>query len=326
MNFLEQSNLHKDLLISDFRDLGQKILSNCFANLGAYRRSKRGRELFGKFQNIPAIVCGAGPTLDENMPILKELKDKALIFAGGSAMKILQTNGAHFHFGASFDPDPPEDRFVELNIPFFYQSRVSKDLLKQMKGPLLWIEGNGNYPVEQVLYGDAATFDSGWTVANFITALAYFLGCHPIISVGMDFGAVDGKLYANGVDEKPTVKKDWLLAKEWMRSFSVTKDLSLEKTYDLQGMIDYALSQIGLINTQTNEEEIHKSFKRAKELCVKLLSLKDSTAEFVLTDFELEEEIACKTFLNPLWNVWKEHFPDGTLQKILFYMRAMNDE
>ncbi len=54
MNFLEQLNLRKDLAVSDFHDLGQKILSNILANVPSYHRSKRGRELFGKFQNIPS--------------------------------------------------------------------------------------------------------------------------------------------------------------------------------------------------------------------------------------------------------------------------------
>ncbi len=179
-----QSGVH--LVASDFRDFGVRILSNVYANMPKFCDAKRGRALFNRFKGIPAIICGAGPTLEREIGALRKLQNNALLFAGGSALNILAQEKITPHFAASIDPDPPHERLkgqASFSSPFFYQSRVSQELLASIHAPLLWMEGSGGYPIEEWLQKECgieeSTFDGGWNVATFCTALSVELGCNP---------------------------------------------------------------------------------------------------------------------------------------------------
>ncbi len=152
------------------------------------------------------------------------LKNNALLFAGGTALSSLGKYGLTPHFGGLIDPHPPTGRFFQhksFEIPLFFQSRVSPDLLKQMRGPLLWIPGSQNDLLTE------ETFDGGWNVSTFLTAIAQKLGCNPIILVGVDLAQRGEKSYA-GDFERPEggeliwvqddlyTRRDWLFAADWL--------------------------------------------------------------------------------------------------------------
>ena len=89
--FAELEHCHQgvDLLASEYKDMGVRVLSNVLANLTALPASKRGGSLEGSCRGMTAIVCGAGPSLNAIAPLLKDLQDQAFIIAGGSAIKAL---------------------------------------------------------------------------------------------------------------------------------------------------------------------------------------------------------------------------------------------
>lgn len=308
-----QSGVH--LVASDFRDFGVRILSNVYANMSRFCEAKRGRALFNRFKGIPAIICGAGPTLEREIEALGKLQNNALLFAGGSALNILAQEKITPHFAASIDPDPPHERLKEqasFNSPFFYQSRVSQELLASIHAPLFWMEGSGGYPIEEWLQKECGIeehlFDGGWNVATFCTALSVALGCNPIIFVGVDLASDGEKLYAAGVEEKvegllPVLdaagkkafaRRDWLFAKDWLEKFEKahpehtfiqTKSSSLtlhkavfEQEWDLHKLVDQEIKKISAIGIEKRkiEEMLHKiecSLKRCDERIEKLLAL-----------------------------------------------------
>jgi hypothetical protein len=227
-----------DLIVSDLQDMGVTVLKNVMDNQKKILSSFLGQSLQGKCRQIPAIICGAGPSLNHEIPLLETLKDRALLFAGGSAVTALTRQGITPHFCAHFDPDPPCQRFLDQDaaeIPHFYQSRFSSALLGLVHGPLLWMAESGNDPVEGWLKERYAipfpAFDAGWTAANFCTAIAALLGCSPIIFVGMEFSCSSDQVYAGGVSafehsdgftevinekgEKLLTKNDWIMSADW---------------------------------------------------------------------------------------------------------------
>lgn len=231
------------LLASDYRDLGRRVLKNIFSNILHLPQALEGEKLGSRFQNIPAIICGAGPSLEKNSAQLSQLSSHALIFAGGSSLNVLSAHAIDPHFSASIDPDPPYQRFLQqtaFEAPFFYQNRVSKELLDIVHAPLVRFSDGAVYPIDNWLssyFGIASQpFESGWNVATFLTAIAAFMGCNPIVFVGMDLASSDGRVYANGVapgsfqEEWVEIKKenghslfskkDWIIAAEWIESFA----------------------------------------------------------------------------------------------------------
>ena len=60
---------------------GREMAGNILANTPRIIHSSGVKSIFTKFNNIPAIVVGAGPSLDKNVTLLKEVKDRAVIIA-----------------------------------------------------------------------------------------------------------------------------------------------------------------------------------------------------------------------------------------------------
>jgi hypothetical protein len=176
-----------------------------------------GNQLFGKFRGVPAVICGAGPSLAKNGHLLHDLKDRALIFAGGSSTNSLDRMGIEPNFGGTIDPNPPQrDRMWRHNLfktPFFYRNRVFHVALNTLQGPRLYVNGTGGYAisdwVESELGIKDVMVDEGHNVINFLTEIAYHMGCNPIIFVGLDLAYTDDKLYGVGVDgiESPDIRK-----------------------------------------------------------------------------------------------------------------------
>lgn len=207
------------LFASDFRDMGKRVLSNYLANFEKLAFAKRGSALRGKFEGIPALILGAGPSLEQEIEELRAWENRALLFAGGAALNVLSTFSLQPHFSAAVDPGPLHPRFEEqtlFEVPCFYQSRVAKELLASLHAPLLWMPDSGGYPLDQWMHEQAGIleppFEAGWNVATFCAAIARSLGCHPIIFVGLELSTPTQNVYAKGADE--TVGKEFIEAKD----------------------------------------------------------------------------------------------------------------
>ncbi|MES2345409.1 MAG: 6-hydroxymethylpterin diphosphokinase MptE-like protein [Chlamydiota bacterium] len=225
------------LIASDWSDLDLNVVKNVLQNMLKMPKAYHGKDFFGKFQDMPAIICGSGPSLAKNVDELKGLENRALIMAGGTALPLLGKRCINIHFSAMIDPKLSLERFIEgfyEDIPLFYQNRVDRQFLEKMRGPLLWMPDAGSSLIERELF-EEESFDGGWNVVTFCTALAASLGCSPIIFVGMDLSAAPEKIYAPGVkataqEEKLILtegengeafysKRDWLIARSWLEEF-----------------------------------------------------------------------------------------------------------
>lgn len=235
---LEHYHQGVDLLASEYKDRGVKVFSNALENLTALPFSKRGGSLEGSCKGMTAIICGAGPSLNAIAPLIKPLQDRALIIAGGSAIKALNAQGLTPHLIAAIDPEPSYERFLSqesFETPFFYQSRFSQDLLSRVQGPCIWMPSLSLIPLESYVLGECGLysepFDAGWTVANFCTALASHLGCERILFAGVDFVCNSNEVYASSLSSEKHddglielqkgiySRKDWLMSADWTRTF-----------------------------------------------------------------------------------------------------------
>lgn len=217
----------KNALVEEYLKFGATFFQNFYPNILQLSESYWGNALFGKFQGIPAIICGAGPSLDKHLPKFAALKEKALIFAGGSALNALSSQGLLPHFGAGIDPNATQAIRLEASqtkVPFFYRSRMHREAVRKISGQKLYISGVGGYDIaefyEKKLGLEAEYLDEGHNVVNFCTEIAVRMGCNPIIYIGLDLGFTDKKCYAKGVDEaavidfSPTSEENRLLEKK----------------------------------------------------------------------------------------------------------------
>lgn len=236
------SSTTKNAQINEYLKYGVGFFKNFYPNILELHHSFWGNKLFEKFNGVPAIICGAGPSLDKQLPLLAKLKSRALIFAGGSSLNGLSARNVLPHFGAGIDPNPTQ--FLRLSssqayeVPFFYRSRMLTDAFRMIRGPRLYISGAGGYDLpefyEEELGLTAEYLDEGHNVVNFCTEIATRMGCSPIIYIGMDLAFTGMKAYSGGIDAKDSVTEQELLASD-------DEDLRAIQRTDIYGKPIYTL-------------------------------------------------------------------------------------
>jgi hypothetical protein len=249
---------------------------------------------------VPAIICGAGPSLEKNLPLLKTLTDRALIFAGGSSLNALSKAGVRPHFGAGVDPNPMQTKRLEesnsAELPFFYRNRLNHGAFNLLTGPLLYVTGAGGFKTpgyfEKELGIEREWIEEGHNVVNFCVELAHEMGCNPIIFVGMDLAYTGLKGYASGVVEDSTVSPTEILGKERDDDRAILKeDIYGKPIYTLWKWIaeskwigKYAEThpEIGMVNCT----EGGLGFP-----CVENRTLKHVAEEFLTRQYELRDRV-----------------------------------
>lgn len=204
----------------------------------------------GKFKGVPAIICGAGPSLKKTAVHLEKLEDKALIIAGGSTLSALSHLNIKPHLGLAVDPNPREYDCLKgcqfSAIPFLYASRLYPKVFELFQGPLGYIRSGTGGACEAYFEKALGIADDligpelgreALSVTTLATAFATALGCSPIIFAGVDMAYADQKQYAEGVlaenetNEKPLKRKNqrgdsiyttvkWIMESDTLSSFA----------------------------------------------------------------------------------------------------------
>ncbi len=228
--------------IEEYFDHGISYFRNFYRNLRELPQSYLGDGLFGQFKDVPAIICGAGPSLEKALSKLGDLADHALIFAGGSSTNALTAHAIQPHFTAGVDPNSQQfQRYVTQSayeVPFFYRQRINHDAFRVVHGPKLYLTGAGGYDVpnwfEAALDIEGSDLDEGHNIINFCTSIAHALGCNPIIFVGLDLAYTGMKTYAPGIVPNTSVKAQTILSNKGIDKAAVVKqDIYGEPIYTL---------------------------------------------------------------------------------------------
>lgn len=206
------SALYSDVLYS------HKIVENVCAN---FLRLEGCFDPRGKFEGRPALICGAGPSLEKAIPLLKNGVEKALVFAGGSAITALTLQGVKPHFAMALDPNDEEyDRLRQAHFfegPFLFAPRLHKDVFLTCNGPFGYLKSDTGGLVEHILEekggieGEAVGPDLGpeaFSVTTLAAAYAFALGCNPIIFAGVDLAYTGGNRYAGGFSSEREESED----------------------------------------------------------------------------------------------------------------------
>lgn len=221
---LQMRLMHKTVYISygseEFLTYGCKFYRNYYRNLQFLPGSIRASGLYGKFEGMPAVICGAGPSLNKNFDILRQLDRRALIFAGGSAVNALTNRGLMPHFGATVDPNHEQYKRMSsqagFTLPFFYKGRTYHQVLPSLAGQRILLPGNTGYPasswIESQLGISEPFIREGHNVLHMSIDLARVMGCDPIIFVGMDLAYTGMQLYASDVVGESKVSEQELTA------------------------------------------------------------------------------------------------------------------
>lgn len=181
------------------------VFFNLYSNFMFLPEAYLGLKMVGSLKGVPAIICGAGPSLEKNVRLLHELGNKAVIFSGGFGIKTLQSYGIQPHFNVYVDPYANQEilarsNVLDFNILCAYSSRAYHGVLEESLGEKVFVSGCAGYPIAEwlehhVRVNSNVRKKEGVAVINWTVDLAYLLGCDPIILMGLDLALKGNKYY-----------------------------------------------------------------------------------------------------------------------------------
>jgi hypothetical protein len=182
---------------------GKELLKNAVDNLPNLMEGYPLSELRSSAVGMPGWVIAPGPSLEQEISLIKEYQDKALIIAVDTANRILQKHGIDPDIILSID-------FTELNCKHFDGVDPTKSLLVSFVGVQKEItdlyRGNtfifihsANRLVQSIpcLQG-IGQIEAVGSTSHAAYLLARMMGCSPIILIGNDLSFPNDQWYAPG--------------------------------------------------------------------------------------------------------------------------------
>lgn len=161
--------------------------------------------LENSFKGLPVIIVSAGPSLEKNMDLLKQLYDKALIIAVGTAASILDSNGIEAHIIMGVDGNPSESAIFKkirnTGALFIYGQMIHFESIEAYGGNKMWMHSQGEKKLEdlfQKLDYEYPAIISGGSIAHTGLAFADWLKASTILLIGQDLAYTNQRLYAKG--------------------------------------------------------------------------------------------------------------------------------
>ena len=158
--------------------------------------------LCGPLKGVPGIIVAAGPSLDKNIHLLKEIKNKAVIIAAGTAFKAVLSIGIEPDLVVTVDGGEPNAANFEnveaKDAVLIFSPETYKSIPVNFKGPKIvgaynpyFMSWLNNYIKEEKTF-----LKSGPSVANVTFDLAVKAGLDPIIFIGQDLAYTGGKTHS----------------------------------------------------------------------------------------------------------------------------------
>ena len=184
---------------------GINLQENTLENLKHMAASPDIGELAGLFEDIPFILVGAGPSLDDSIDFLKSMQDKAIICVSNSPFRKLINSGIRPHLAVTADPMLPTLRGFENvkldGIPLACPFSAYPEIVSRFSGRILsWSTYN---PIADILKASTGRkqgteiMEQG-TVSGCVLDIGRLLGCKKIFLIGQDMCIRDdGKYYTD---------------------------------------------------------------------------------------------------------------------------------
>lgn len=181
-------------------------VSNIISNLEYIAKFPNINFLVDTFKNKPAIIVGSGPSLQYDLEILRELKDKVLIIAAGTSTQALLSAEIEPDIIVTMDGGAANNKAFEHiqtnHIPMIFGSFTYPDILNSDRKKLAYTIMDVDIVTPRLLFKKEQTvlFNSNYSVTGLCIQLAAFFGCNTIVFTGQDLSFPMGKFYAKGVN------------------------------------------------------------------------------------------------------------------------------
>lgn len=147
------------------------------------------------------IVVAAGPSLDKNIHLLKQVKNKAFIIAVDTALKSVISSGVKPDMAIIIDPekDPKlfEDKIIK-KLPMSVTVHANNDVLKKHEGRMFFAGGDKEFikSLSIKFHKSTEVIYSGGSVSTNAFVLLALLGFKKIVLIGQDLAYPNGQIHA----------------------------------------------------------------------------------------------------------------------------------
>ena len=182
---------------------GQQMLENILQNFPDVLQSAGVRNLEGLFKGRPAIVVSAGPSLEKNVHLLRELDGRAVIISVDTALRLLLPLGIKPDVVTTIDFNQKNfEKFanvpIDSDISLVYHPGGYYESIRAFQGPQFTSSQVPNRIPHWLMQfvEDKGGLPSGTTVAHLSFFLARHMGCDPIVFIGQDLAFPQNKVHA----------------------------------------------------------------------------------------------------------------------------------
>jgi hypothetical protein len=184
------------------RRFGKLWVRNLARNLDEIPRHPGVAGLEGRFEGIPAVVAAAGPSLDEVLPLLAGLRDRAVLVCVDTALRSVLRAGIEPDFLVVVDPQYWNARHLDRcrasRSVLVTEAAVWPSILRMPFASTRFCASL--YPLGTFAEGRAGgskgRLGAGGSVATTAWDFARVLGCRPIYMAGLDLGFPGGRTHA----------------------------------------------------------------------------------------------------------------------------------
>lgn len=268
-------------------------------------------------EDIPVVVVAAGPSLDKNIELLKEVKGKACIIACDTALKPLLHRNIIPDFFVIIDAKKPLELFDEpriKDIPVFCGLNVPYKFMKMHQGKKVIYYDNPfmGYVFNNVFEkctreNSMSNVPTGGSVATTAFSIGRLMGAKNIILVGQDLALSGEKEHAEGtfkVDRKFDTEKG---------NFPMVEAIDGGQLPTLQNLKMYLEwfeeqieknSEIHVVDATEGGALIHGS---------EVLTLQEAITTYCTGEFSSDE----------LWGKTSKHFSEKEKERVLEFWKTL---
>ena len=185
-------------------EVGENCILNSLDNLEKMQKSYIVSDFKGKGKGKVALIAGAGPSLSKNIEILKNNREKFIIFSVGASYKTLKNNGITADFLFITEPRDTSGQLIDCDTsdttliaePFTHTSTWNLNT----KNKITFLSQN-NFLNDWILKSLSLShlkLSTSGTVTFMALIMADFMDFNKIVLLGQDLAYSDAACYAKG--------------------------------------------------------------------------------------------------------------------------------
>ena len=192
--FISKNETNRNTL----RRFGESWVKNLFSNIEMFSRASDAGIWYDRFRGLPGIVIAAGPSLDDILPHIGELKEKYVIFCVDTALRSLIEAGIAPDFIIVVDPQYLNTRHLDncLDSPLLEgrtalisESSTHPAVFRRARLPVYFFRSV--FPLGKLFEkhaGIVSPLGAGGSVSTTAWDFARKVGCSEICTAGLDLG------------------------------------------------------------------------------------------------------------------------------------------